>query len=91
MTQTRLRELLAKAVEPTSLRPAGLYTRPPSWGVYKIAPSRPTATRRYRFGNHPVRQMELQREFGSVRVIAHFTARALADELAALLNAGYSE
>lgn len=91
MNQARVRELLVKAVEPGSLRPAGLYTHPASWGVYRIAPPKPTATRRYRFGNHPVRQLELQRDFGSVTVIAHFTARARAEELAALLNAGFTE
>ena len=91
MTQARVQELLAKAVAPSSLRSAGLYTKPPSWGVYRIVPPKPSATRRYRFGNHPVREFELQREFGAAKVMAHFTVRALAEELATLLNAGYSE
>lgn len=91
MNQARVRDLLGKTVEPGALRPAGLYTQPASWGVYEIALSSPTPTRRYRFGNHPVRQLELQREFGAVKVIAQFTARPLAEELAALLNAGYTE
>ena len=91
MTQSRVRELLAMATAPSGLRAAGRYTRPPSWGVYVVAPPKQTPTRRYRFGNHPVRQAELSREFGAARVLALFTARAPAEELAALYNAGYSE
>jgi hypothetical protein len=90
MSEARVRELLVNAVPPGTLRPAGLYTKPPSWGVYEIAAPRPTATRSYRFGNHPVREMELRREFGVVKAIAHFTVRSHAEELAKLLNAGYS-
>ena len=90
MSQERVRELLAKAVEPSTLHPAGLYTRPASWGVYKLLLSERATTRRYRYGNHPVRQLELRREFGSAKAVAHYTSRALAVELAALLNASDS-
>ena len=89
MTQARVNELLRLAADQSSLRPNGSYTIPPSWGVYRIAPSRQVATRLFRFGNHPIRQTELRNEFGSVSLIAHFTARVLAAELASLLNAGY--
>lgn len=90
MTNARVQELLAKAVAPNTLRSAGLYTQPASWGVYRLALPASASTRRYRYGNHPVRQLELEREFGSAKAIAHYTSRALAVELAALLNAGYS-
>ena len=89
MSQARVNELRRLAADPSSLRPNGSYTVPPSWGVYRIAPSRQVATRLFRFGNHPIRQTELRNEFGSVSPIAHFTSRVLAAELASLLNAGY--
>jgi hypothetical protein len=89
MSQVRVNELRRLAADPSSLRPNGSYTNPPSWGVYRIAPSRQVATRLFRYGNHPIRQTELHNEFGSVSPIAHFTSRDLAAELASLLNAGY--
>ena len=82
-------DLLAKAVAPSSLSLDGSYTRPRSWGVYEIAPPESErATRRFRLGNHPIRERELLTEFGSVRVIAIYTSRTLAESLASLLNAG---
>jgi hypothetical protein len=89
MSQLRVQELLALAVIPSALRPNGALTIPPSWGVYRITPDHQTTTRRFRYGNHPIRQLELHNEFGSVRAVAVFTARALAAELASLLNAGH--
>ena len=38
-------------------------------------------------GNHPVRQQELEREFGKVERVALFVSRSVAEELSALLNA----
>jgi hypothetical protein len=89
MTKSRVQELVEMAVSPLTLRSNGSLTIPQSWGVYLITPDSQTATRRFRYGNHPIRQLELQNEFGSVRPVAHFTARALAVELASLLNAGH--
>ena len=81
--------LLGEAVAPCSLSPDGIYTRPRSWGVYEISPpDSGRATRRFRFGNHPIRERELSAEFGGVRVIAVYTSRTLAESLASLLNAG---
>ena len=91
MRSSRIQELLAKAVGHSSLADAGQYTRPKSWGVYKVRPSKPSATKLYRIGNHPIRQHELHREFGGVSLVALFTSRALADELAGLYNAGPAE
>jgi hypothetical protein len=79
--------LLDQAVSASSLRIIGSYTSPHSWGVYRIDPPAPSATRRFRKGNHPVRQRELEQEFGSpAKVIALFTQESLATELARLLN-----
>jgi hypothetical protein len=81
-------EILKHAVRPGSLRIDGAYTSPRSWGVYEIEPpSGNRTTRRYRIGNHPVRQRELEVEFGSARQIAVFVSRGLADELQRILNA----
>jgi len=44
--------------------------------------------KRIRFGNHPVRQQELEGEFGAAGLVALFPERVLAEELASLLNHG---
>lgn len=80
-------ELLALAVSPASLERRGNYTEPRTWGVYDVSfHNAPSATRRFRFGNHPVRQRELEAEFSKAYVIATFTDRGLARSLADLLN-----
>ena len=84
---SREAELLAMAVPASSLTAAGLYTSPRSWGVYELE-SVARGTKRFRYGNHPVRQAELEREFGRVTRIHLFAARSLAAELAGILNAG---
>ena len=83
----RVSELLSQAVQQSTLRSAGTYTNPRSWGVYEVEPAQPVATKRFRIGNHPVRQQELEREFGTVQRIALFTSRSLAEQLSAILNA----
>ena len=88
--QERVDALLAKGVEASALAADGSYTKPRSWGVYEITPPKLTATRPYRLGNHPVRQRELEQEFGKAKVVSLFTSRALAEELAKLLNLGAS-
>ena len=88
--QERVDALLAKGVEASALAADGSYTKPRSWGVYEITPPKRTATRPYRLGNHPVRQRELEQEFGKAKVVSLFTSRTLAEELAKLLNLGVS-
>lgn len=78
--------LILRAADLATLVPAGRYTSPRSWGVYKL-PASAKARDRYRHGNHPVRQSELVREFGAVETIAVLTAEADALELKRLLNA----
>jgi hypothetical protein len=87
-SQARIDELLAKGVEASSLVADGSYTKPRSWGVYEIKPPKGTATRLYRLGNHPVRQRELEQEFGKVKLVCLFLSRTLAEELAKLFNQG---
>ena len=89
MNQARAKELLGKAISPSALTPVGRYTKPASWGVYKIGSEEGSATTLYRIGNHPVRLVELRREFQTVEIAALFTARALAEELSKLLNNGH--
>ncbi|MBX3628106.1 MAG: hypothetical protein KF892_24060 [Rhizobacter sp.] len=89
-SQERVDALLAKGVQASALAADGSYTKPRSWGVYEIAPPKRTATRLYRLGNHPVRQRELEQEFGKAKVVSLFTSRTLAEELAKLLNLGTS-
>lgn len=88
MSEQRISALLSRAVNPSALDAAGTLTSPRSWGVYEISPPTPSATRRFRKGNHPVRHRELEKEFGTpVRQVALFTSESLARELAGLLNA----
>jgi hypothetical protein len=80
-----LRALLDRAVEPHTLKPDGRYTEPPSYGVYELGDH--TAGRaRFHFGNHPIRQRELVKHFGSTRLIATFLDRSDAEELSRHFN-----
>jgi len=90
MSQSRAQELLGKAVSSAALVLAGRYTRPASWGVYKVLSKEEATTKPYRTGNHPVRYEELRREFKHIEVVALFTERALATELATLFKNGRS-
>lgn len=60
------------------------YTIPRSFGVYEILLL--TNSKRYRFGNHPVRENELIREFENVKRIGLFLNRNDAKVLADFLN-----
>ncbi len=61
------------------------YTIPRSYGVYEL-PSF-SKGKANRFGNHPVRRIELEREFGSVIVIELYLKRDDAKNRADYLNA----
>ena len=75
-----------KAFSSTVVTADGNLTRPRSYGVYQL-PRSSDGARTFRFGNHPVRQAELDREFGSSRLIIVFLDRQDAVELAGRLNA----
>lgn len=79
--------LLSKSISENSIRLDAEnknYTIPRSFGVYEI-PS-VTNTKRFRFGNHPVRENELIREFDSIARIGLFLDRKDAKALADFLN-----
>lgn len=78
--------LMERAIDPSSLQPDRHLTLPRSFGVYEV-PTSAKSTRRYRLGNHPVRQRELQQDFGRCAVLAVFLDRKDAVALAGELNA----
>ena len=59
------------------------WTLPKSYGVWELPKG--LAVKRYRFGNNPVREYELVREYGAVQLIALYlhrdSAKCHADEL----------
>jgi hypothetical protein len=80
-----LQTIIARAISPSSVQPDGWLTSPRSWGVYRV-PSSAGSTRRFRFGNHPVRQRELEREFGSCKLEHLFATREDARTVALALE-----
>lgn len=60
------------------------YTTPRTYGVYEILAT--NDSKRFRFGNHPVRENELIREFENIKRIALFLERENAQALTSLLN-----
>ena len=49
------------------VRVVGNYTEPRTWGVYRVEHGRGGPT--YHFGNHPVRQRELERDYGNANLV----------------------
>lgn len=93
MSQTNeIKELEARMVSSSSLSKSAqspYLTSPRSFGVYRIVKSASGNTgRKYRFGNHPVRMNELEREFDKVDLEALFLDRDDAQRYAVLLNQG---
>jgi hypothetical protein len=82
---TTVADILQRAVRADSVRPDRWLTLPRSWGVYRL-PADAGATRHFRFGNHPVRMTELEREFGACRLEHLFLSRDDAQQVAAALN-----
>ena len=85
MVTSTMQDLSSRAISPAQVSPDGIYTRPRSYGVYEL-PSGSGITRRYRYGNHPVRQVELEREFGSCKLLYLFFQRSDAVQMASILN-----
>jgi hypothetical protein len=79
------RSHIGQEISPRQVRPDGPLTHPRSYGVYSL-PSSAGATRRYRFGNYPVRLLELEREYGSCKLEHLFLSRSDAMAKAASLN-----
>lgn len=80
-------KLLSKAISENDLRidiKNKNYTIPRSYGVYEI--SLTSNAERFRFGNHPIREFELIREFKNIKRIGLFLDREDAKLLAHYLN-----
>lgn len=87
MSEARLKSLLAKSINPSALKPDGQYTSPKTWGVYEVERLLDgNRGKGFHFGNHPIRQQELIRQFGEAQAIALFEKRIDAEEVAYLLN-----
>jgi hypothetical protein len=67
-------DVLKRAISPRSVTEHGTLTQPRSYGVYAL-PHTAGATKRHRFGNHPVRMRELESEFGSCKLEYLFADR----------------
>ena len=76
-----LDSVLARAVPSARVRPDGHLTTPRSYGVY-LLPVAHGSTRRVRYGNHPVRQRELEAQYGSARLLHLFFSRQDAETAA---------
>ena len=81
-----LQNAIVRAISEADVREDGPLTVPRSYGVYRL-PTGVGATRRYRFGNHPVRMRELRLEFGRCALEHLFRDREDAKFVAATLNA----
>jgi len=73
-------------VDPSKLRQHPTnpnWTDPKSYGVWELPIG--SSGKRYRFGNNPVREIELKKEFGNAKLVALFlnrnNARQYAKEL----------
>ena len=80
-----IEKLAGRAISPRDVSPSGSLTAPRSFGVYELLSS-VSGTRRFRFGNHPVRLQELEREFSSCKLLYLFRQRADAVAMASALN-----
>jgi hypothetical protein len=84
------KSLIAKSIEPSSVRPDGRYTNPRTWGVYQVVRIiEGNRGKEFHFGNHPVRQQELIRQYGDAQLVRLYEARIDAKEVAYLLNGGH--
>ena len=77
--------VLARAIQTSAVKPEGPLTAPRSFGVY-ILPANHGSSRRYRLGNHPVRQRELEIEYGKAELVHLFRSRRDAVVVAGALN-----
>ena len=81
----RFDRIVQRAISPRTVQPNGPLTMPRSYGVYKL-PEHARGTRQHRYGNHPVRMAELEREFGSCHLEFLFLSRNDARAVALALN-----
>ena len=60
------------------------WTMPKTWGVWKLPEG--AAGKKYRMGNNPIREKELNIEFGGSHLLVLYTSRIKAKEHADELN-----
>lgn len=82
--QTFIDQIASRSVTPSQVRPDGQLTDPRTYGVYEVDGA--GRTRRFRFGNHPVRMQELEREFGACTLRYLFYKREDAKAMATARN-----
>jgi hypothetical protein len=81
-----IQAIICRSVNESSVRKTDRLTEPRTYGVYML-PADCGSTRLYRFGNHPIRRQELEREFKICTLKYLFLHRKDAMQLVALLNA----
>lgn len=84
-----IESLASRAISPSEVSQDGTLTHPRSYGVYEL-PQSSMGTRRFRLGNHPVRMRELEREFGSCKLLYLFHQRPDAVVMVEMLNSSGS-
>jgi hypothetical protein len=85
MPNLTLETLQAEAVSPDIVKANGLLTVPRSYGVYEL-PGNAGSTKRFRYGNHPIRMRELEAEFSKCTLRFLFLTRETAVAMASILN-----
>ncbi len=85
MKKLSIEALQAEAVSPSCVQLDGTLTIPRSYGVYELTDS-VGSTRRFRFGNHPIRMRELEAEFMKCTLKFLFLTREAAVATAFILN-----
>ena len=80
-----LEALQAQAVSPDSVQARGSLTVPRSYGVYELC-EHVGPTKRFRYGNHPIRMRELEGGFPKCALRYLFLTRETAVAMASILN-----
>jgi hypothetical protein len=80
-----IQALEQNAISRNDIKYDGRLTLPKSYGVYRIL-NTVNAGKAFRYGNHPVRQSELQREFGDCCLVYLFLEREYAFKMQKILN-----
>jgi hypothetical protein len=81
--------LVGRTISPSHVLQDGVFTHPRSYGVYEL-PKSSLGTCRFRYGNHPVRMRELEREYGSCKLLYLFLQRIDAVAMVTILKSSES-
>ena len=80
----QMNKIIERAIHTSDVRIEGGLTSPRSYGVFRVKDA--STSRKFRFGNYPVRMRELEQEFGACVLMYLFLNRDDAQNLASLLN-----